>query len=948
MRVDVSRVTFEPVKHYSSVRVQQGRVSVDADWNEQVDITEHRQQTEAADVIGRTGAPRDNAGFLLVPIPPTGPAQDIAIAPGRMYVDGILCELESGLAPNVKLSGKSIQVGNTVVDGNEFQAGQWVQVSATDNTAPSPLQTQITAVAGQTLTVGNDLSGFVGKTGLRLQRIATYSTQPDYPLAPALPASNVALMYLDVWERTITALDDPELRDPALGPANGADTTARTKTVWQVKYLQSSLITSASTCATVPDLSALLPQSTGMLWARSEPTGAPSACILPPRAGYRRLENQLYRIEVHTAGDLVHNKPTFKWSRENGSVVAAIVSPAPVLSAGTSLTMNVNTLGRDQVLGFAAGQWVEITDDGRELAGLPGFLVQLTGAAQGPQGPVLTADATLASTADLKNYLSGFNTSAVRNPKVRRWDQSGSQVSTNSPGGDILIEEGTPIDLESGVQITFAPGGNYVTGDYWLVPARTLTGNVDWPHDSAGTPQFRPPQGIRHHYCRLGIVNFNTSTWVLQEDCRQLFAPAADGGIQIQSVSCTSTNGAVLNDANVALQDVANGISIQCDTPIDPLALVSNLSSSGLSKPVCSVTIEVPNVAAAGQAPFAGQPMVVAANLGLDATGTIIQWTPTAPAQTWINGTLSSLLTSNAAIGRMLARLNMKGSFIWAKGNTSVFLDGQAFGAAVAPDQGNQRTGIALPSGNGRAGSDFNMWFWLISKPSLVTTPGIVNFGNQIVKVASAVVSVILTNNTSAPITIKSITLDNTADFSQTSSCLAAALPANGGTCNISVTFTPSAPGFRTGTITITPATGDPLTVQLSGTGVAGTLQASPSPLGLKAVLGSLGSGTVTLSNGGGANVTITQVSQPAATQFHVVSPTLPTTVASGGSINVAVNFTPSATGTITSSFQITHNGIGSPLTVSLQGTGSSAGGGTKLQGIGSLGPGRLQIEKIG
>ena len=36
------------------------------------------------------------------------------------------------------------------------------------------------------------------------------------------------------------------------------------------------------------------------------------------------------------------------------------------------------------------------------------------------------------------------------------------------------------IELEGGVQVKFEPG-TYKTGDYWLIPARTATGSIEWP-----------------------------------------------------------------------------------------------------------------------------------------------------------------------------------------------------------------------------------------------------------------------------------------------------------------------------------------------------------------------------------------------------------------------------------------------------------------------------------
>ena len=89
MKGDFTRSTFKPGKHYSGVRMQQGRVQLDADWNEQIDIDAHRTETEAIDVIGGCGAPMHDAGFSLT----DGPTPKIG--EGRYYVDGILCENEA-------------------------------------------------------------------------------------------------------------------------------------------------------------------------------------------------------------------------------------------------------------------------------------------------------------------------------------------------------------------------------------------------------------------------------------------------------------------------------------------------------------------------------------------------------------------------------------------------------------------------------------------------------------------------------------------------------------------------------------------------------------------------------------------------------------------------------------------------------------------------------------
>ena len=66
----------------------------------------------------------------------------------------------------------------------------------------------------------------------------SYDKQPDFPgappIAPLFGDKKLGIVYLDVWTRHITALQDPAIREVALG---GADTTTRLKTVWQVKVL---------------------------------------------------------------------------------------------------------------------------------------------------------------------------------------------------------------------------------------------------------------------------------------------------------------------------------------------------------------------------------------------------------------------------------------------------------------------------------------------------------------------------------------------------------------------------------------------------------------------------------------------------------------------------------------------------------------------------------------
>ena len=63
MRGDFSRDTFNPGKHYAGVLMQQGRVQLDADWNEQIAILLRSLETLTKDLIGPYGGPEGNCGF---------------------------------------------------------------------------------------------------------------------------------------------------------------------------------------------------------------------------------------------------------------------------------------------------------------------------------------------------------------------------------------------------------------------------------------------------------------------------------------------------------------------------------------------------------------------------------------------------------------------------------------------------------------------------------------------------------------------------------------------------------------------------------------------------------------------------------------------------------------------------------------------------------------------
>jgi hypothetical protein len=257
----------------------------------------------------------------------------------------------------------------------------------------------------------------------------------------------------------------------------------------------------------------LQPSNRGRLMAQAKQTSTSTdPCVIAPDASYRGPENQLYRVEIHTgAGKGL--TPTFKWSRENGSVVFPIVSlstsSANTAGSANTTTVVLENLGRDDRFGLSENDWVEVQDDDYVLLNSAGNLLQV----QSIDSANLTV--TLAGTPTA-------NPDQTKHPLLRRWDQTFGDPAQGGlqmgPDNAVLPMEGTWLNLEDGIQIQFqaaAKGSSnlYRTGDYWLIPARTATGDIQWPTGTSG-PLALPPDGVDHHYAPLAGITVDKNVQV--------------------------------------------------------------------------------------------------------------------------------------------------------------------------------------------------------------------------------------------------------------------------------------------------------------------------------------------------------------------------------------------------------------------------------------------------
>ena len=465
MSSDISRQRFNPANNFSSVLMQQGRVQLDADWNEWTEILDRRWRSETIDIIGRCVVPRETPeGFAIVLS-----GGSLTIGRGRLYADGLQAE-------------------NHGAGDLEFDA----VLAESRGLDPVP-----------------------------------YDQQPYFPNAAALPeAGGPHLVYVDVWEREVTAIENPDLVENAVG----VDTTSRLQTAWQVRVLPD--VGGAATCATpdekLPGWLDIIRSSAGRLTTAAVGVATTDdPCLIPPSGGYRGLENRTYRVEIQDGGAV--GAATFKWSRD-----ASVATNISRIEGDDLLT--VDRTAWDSMRRFNPGDWVEITDDWREFSFAPGDIRRIATVVD--ETRTITLDAPLTAGAF---PVDGQNlTTAERHTRIKRWDQSGivhdsngsTYLDLDAAGANGLIDvppSGTSLILEDGVEVTFTTdpdGGEFRSGDYWIFVARTADASVE-ELDAV------PPRGVHHHYCRLALVTFPE----VVEDCRTFWPPLF--GDKVESCDCT-------------------------------------------------------------------------------------------------------------------------------------------------------------------------------------------------------------------------------------------------------------------------------------------------------------------------------------------------------------------------------------------------------------------------
>ena len=240
MAGDYTRMTFKPNGDHSSVLMQQGRVMLDADWNEQGELLGRLLRAEVVDTLARCVFSKETPDAFLIAVA----GGSLSIGRGRAYVHGIMVE----------------------------------------NHGAPPLEYD--PILGE----------------LRGTQPLDYAEQPYFPNAAAiapLPQTGTYIAYLDVWEREITYLEDADLVEKAIG----VDSAARLQAAWQVRLLGRTRrhhVRLDRPRVGLPHRAFRRPPDD----AGGRCPGANRSVHDRASGGYRGTENRLYRVEIHDQGPL--------------------------------------------------------------------------------------------------------------------------------------------------------------------------------------------------------------------------------------------------------------------------------------------------------------------------------------------------------------------------------------------------------------------------------------------------------------------------------------------------------------------------------------------------------------------------------------------------------------------------------------------------------------------
>jgi len=340
-----------------------------------------------------------------------------------------------------------------------------------------------------------------------------FTKQADLPLGPAKLPNGEALIYADLWDRTLRAQQDSYLADAGL---HGAETAFRTRTMVQLKALPEAIVSAKEAherldkgiwpfCATGNAAAILTKKNV----SQNNKTADPCADKVTAE---RAVPNALWRVEAiavksDPASGAVQ-EVTLAWSLEN----AAGLENVKTLADKTAREAFERDTAVYEFLSEPTECQIGAFPDGHD-----------------PERPVLSDQ--LHPAAQPGNGRNGGKPFDL----ARRWDGAatftpqGNNVSgklgAGATDGVATITGGTAkIDTDAfAVEIPLT-GKTVLAGDYWLVELRRFAKGEKLHLVDDGTAQ-----GPRHHFCLLIQVQGGDPQPLSKSDLYRLNFPSLTG-----------------------------------------------------------------------------------------------------------------------------------------------------------------------------------------------------------------------------------------------------------------------------------------------------------------------------------------------------------------------------------------------------------------------------------
>ena len=486
---DFSRHLFQPEKRYVGAFLQQGRVLTDEDLNAHRRLDAEDERLTFRDIICAKGTP--NRGFRIGGLTST-PVEGLArinfeAAPGSYYLGGLRFTILEN-QPETFL-----------------RQSDWLQIDVDPALLPRrPSAADLTDASGN-------------------------------------PVERHDLVYLRAWEQDVTATEDSELLERALG---GPDTSVYRRRMRRLELLTNvsgeceSAFNKLIDSITAPlrgDTSGVAHQfdapncelrsKARLTVGFSGPGPSDDLCKPSVTQGYLGAENQAIRVQLTATN-------RFIWGYDNASPLYRV----QVAREGGLNRIEFLTLPRDEFAQPQAGQAVEILPWGailpnqEKVSELSGHLTTVE---TGYDPDTRTIQISQAVPGDWVDWVNAPEHASYLNERDAAEDRKYFYLRlwTGGSGGaaapDFEFTPGTPVRLSgTGLHVTFNNFG--LPGDYWVIAARPNTPDVVVPWNLL---DLASPIGPRWFLGGLALIRWRL---VGQEvageiiDCRTRFRPLCD------------------------------------------------------------------------------------------------------------------------------------------------------------------------------------------------------------------------------------------------------------------------------------------------------------------------------------------------------------------------------------------------------------------------------------